>query len=76
MVRQRRQEGVSTPLAELGETPRPQWRTIHDWRTPSGFTIAGTRETLPRARSDPGGIFPPADFAPLHHQPPTNNHYL
>ncbi|MFH7030083.1 MAG: hypothetical protein ACHBN1_33175 [Heteroscytonema crispum UTEX LB 1556] len=22
---------------------------------------------LPRARSDPGGIFPTADFAPLHH---------
>ncbi|MFH7025008.1 MAG: hypothetical protein ACHBN1_06320 [Heteroscytonema crispum UTEX LB 1556] len=26
---------------------------------------------LPRARSDPQGIFPTADFAPQH--PPTNN---
>ncbi|MFH7028739.1 MAG: hypothetical protein ACHBN1_25930 [Heteroscytonema crispum UTEX LB 1556] len=25
---------------------------------------------LPRARSSPGGIFPTADFAPLHHQLP------
>ncbi|MFH7025400.1 MAG: hypothetical protein ACHBN1_08335 [Heteroscytonema crispum UTEX LB 1556] len=26
---------------------------------------------LPRARSDPGGIFLTADFAPLYHQQPT-----
>ncbi|MFH7026903.1 MAG: hypothetical protein ACHBN1_16200 [Heteroscytonema crispum UTEX LB 1556] len=26
---------------------------------------------LPRARSEPGGIFPTVDFAPLHHQPIT-----
>ncbi|MFH7025800.1 MAG: hypothetical protein ACHBN1_10440 [Heteroscytonema crispum UTEX LB 1556] len=31
---------------------------------------------LPRARSEPGGIFPTADFAPLHHQPPTTNNQL
>ncbi|MFH7028101.1 MAG: hypothetical protein ACHBN1_22540 [Heteroscytonema crispum UTEX LB 1556] len=29
---------------------------------------------LPRARSEPGGIFPTADFAPLHHQPLPTNH--
>ncbi|MFH7030300.1 MAG: hypothetical protein ACHBN1_34335 [Heteroscytonema crispum UTEX LB 1556] len=30
---------------------------------------------LPRARSEPGGIFPTADFAPLHQQRPFTNHY-
>ncbi|MFH7030117.1 MAG: hypothetical protein ACHBN1_33345 [Heteroscytonema crispum UTEX LB 1556] len=34
--------------------------TNHQPPTPSGFTIPGTRETLPRA--------------PLHHQQPTTNH--
>ncbi|MFH7027440.1 MAG: hypothetical protein ACHBN1_19070 [Heteroscytonema crispum UTEX LB 1556] len=29
--------------------------------------------TLPRARSDLGGIFPTADFAPLHQQPTIHN---
>ncbi|MFH7030997.1 MAG: hypothetical protein ACHBN1_38035 [Heteroscytonema crispum UTEX LB 1556] len=28
---------------------------------------------LPRARSDPGGIFPTADFAPLHNEQRTIN---
>ncbi|MFH7025499.1 MAG: hypothetical protein ACHBN1_08860 [Heteroscytonema crispum UTEX LB 1556] len=38
---------------------------------PNGRTSRLGRETLPRARSSPEGIFPPADFAPQH--PPTNN---